>query len=58
MKDVFDVLEDRLDQAKIAGELTDEDREAIAESRADYARGDYTLVVEPRDAERSQRSGA
>jgi len=50
MKDVFDALEARLAAAPVAGELTDEDRTAIAESLADYERGDFTVAIAPTPA--------
>ncbi len=47
MEDVFDALEARLAAAAVAGDLTDEDRAAIAESLAEYERGDFTVAIEP-----------
>ncbi len=46
MEDVFKLLEDRLTEAPVVGDLTDEDMKALAESDAEFARGDFTVAIE------------
>ncbi len=58
MKDPLDdAMEARLAAAPVAGDLTDEDRAAIAESLADYERGDFTIAIEPPQAHRLAAEG-
>ncbi len=56
-EDTFDAMQARLAAAPVAGDLTDEDRAAIAESLADYERGDFTIDVAPSPPHRLAAEG-